>query len=103
MVSQIIWWIVVGLIVGALARLVMPGKQGISIVATILIGIVAAILGGLISYSLLGIDDDGGIKWIPLIISVVLAVIGVGAYAGMQSKRVGSSLPGRMDGSGRAR
>ncbi|MDE9364277.1 GlsB/YeaQ/YmgE family stress response membrane protein [Luteipulveratus sp. YIM 133132] len=82
MLTNIILWILIGLVVGVLARLVLPGRQGIGWVATILIGIVAALLGGFISYQLLGVDDNGGIKWIPLLISVALAAIGIGVYTG---------------------
>ncbi len=41
--SIIIWWILIGLVVGGVARLVIPGRQHIGIILTILIGIVAAI------------------------------------------------------------
>jgi hypothetical protein len=40
--SIIVWWILIGLVVGAVARLVIPGRQHIGIIVTILIGIVAA-------------------------------------------------------------
>lgn len=85
MIMNIITWIVIGLIVGALARLAVPGKQNISIVVTILLGILGALIGGFISYSLLDIDDNGGIQWIPLIISVLVGaalVIGYTKIAG---------------------
>lgn len=44
----IIAWIVLGLLVGILARLFMPGRQPMGLVATILLGIVGAVVGGLI-------------------------------------------------------
>jgi len=47
--SVIIWWILIGLVVGAVARLVIPGRQHIGILFTILIGIVAAIVGGILT------------------------------------------------------
>ena len=47
--SVIIWWILIGLVVGAVARLVIPGRQHIGIIVTILIGIVAAIVGGILT------------------------------------------------------
>lgn len=79
MIGNIISWIVIGLIVGALARLVLPGKQNISMAITIVLGILGALIGGWISYSLLHVDDNGGIQWIPLIISVLC---GAGLTAG---------------------
>jgi uncharacterized membrane protein YeaQ/YmgE (transglycosylase-associated protein family) len=73
--------IVVGLIVGALGRLVVPGRQDISIWLTIAIGIVAALVGSLIA-SALGVGETRGIDWIKLIIQVALAAAGVALVAG---------------------
>jgi uncharacterized membrane protein YeaQ/YmgE (transglycosylase-associated protein family) len=73
--------IVVGLIIGALGRLVLPGRQDISIWLTIVIGIVAALVGSLIA-SALGVGDTRGIDWIKLIIQVALAAGGVALVAG---------------------
>src|ERR1700730_7139313 len=53
--SVIIWWILIGLVVAAVARLVIPGRQHIGIILTILIGIVAAIVGGILTTALLGV------------------------------------------------
>jgi uncharacterized membrane protein YeaQ/YmgE (transglycosylase-associated protein family) len=63
--------VIVGLIIGALGRLVFPGCQDIPIWLTILIGIVAALIGSLIA-SALGVGDPR-IDWIKLIIQVALA------------------------------
>jgi uncharacterized membrane protein YeaQ/YmgE (transglycosylase-associated protein family) len=73
--------IVVGLIIGALGRLVVPGRQDISIWLTILIGIVAALIGSVIA-SALGVGETRGIDWIKLIIQVALAAAGVALVAG---------------------
>jgi uncharacterized membrane protein YeaQ/YmgE (transglycosylase-associated protein family) len=48
-VLQILGLVVVGLIIGALARLLKPGRQRMSILATMLLGVVGAIIGGLIA------------------------------------------------------
>jgi uncharacterized membrane protein YeaQ/YmgE (transglycosylase-associated protein family) len=48
-----IWWLIIGLIAGALARLIMPGKDPMGVLATIVLGIVGSIIGGLI----------GGLIW----------------------------------------
>lgn len=79
-VGTVIGAVIVGAIIGVLGRLVVPGKQDISIVATIGIGIVAALIGGFIA-QLLGVGDTSGIDWIKLIIQVALAAVGVGAFA----------------------
>ena len=68
--------IIIGLIVGALGRLVLPGRQKISIWLTLLIGIVAALIGTFLA-ALIGVDDTGGVDWIELILQVALAAGGV--------------------------
>jgi uncharacterized membrane protein YeaQ/YmgE (transglycosylase-associated protein family) len=73
--------IVVGLIIGALGRLVVPGRQDMPIWLTIAIGIVAALIGSLIA-SALGVGETRGIDWIKLIIQVALAAAGVALVAG---------------------
>ncbi len=81
MVTSIVSAIIVGAIIGVLGRLVVRGKQDISILMTIGIGIVAALVGTLIA-RLLGVSDTGGIDWIELIIQVALAAVGVSLVAG---------------------
>ena len=85
-VSGIITAIIIGLIIGALGRLVVPGKQNIPIWLTILIGIVAAIIDTFIA-SALGVNDTKGIDWIELLVQVVLAAAGVFAVAGLYGRR----------------
>ena len=53
-----IWWLIIGLIAGALARLIMPGRDPMGIIATILLGIVGSILGGLVSWAIWGADTE---------------------------------------------
>jgi len=75
-ITFIVWAIIVGAIVGALGRLVVPGRQNLSIALTIVIGIVAAIVGGLIAGAL----HAGTI--VALIIEVALAAVGVALVTG---------------------
>lgn len=42
----ILWWLIIGLVAGALARLIMPGKDPMGLVATLVLGIVGSIIGG---------------------------------------------------------
>ncbi len=86
MISAIISAIVVGAIIGALGRLVVPGKQNISIWVTIAIGIVAALIGTFIARAL-GVADTNGIDWIQLIIQIALAAVGVALVAGSSRSR----------------
>lgn len=85
MISAIISAIVVGAIIGALGRLVVRGRQNISMVATILIGIIAALLGTFIARAM-GVGETDGIDWIKLVIQVALAAVGVSLYAGSRGR-----------------
>jgi uncharacterized membrane protein YeaQ/YmgE (transglycosylase-associated protein family) len=85
-VTGIITALIVGLIIGALGRLVIPGKQHIPIWLTIVIGIVAALLGTVIARAT-GVADTNGVDWIELLFQVVLAAIGVALVAGIGNRR----------------
>ena len=67
---DIVWYIIAGLVIGALARLILPGKQAMSIWMTILLGVLAAIIGGLIWNAIF--PGNEGIAWIGSIIVAVL-------------------------------
>jgi uncharacterized membrane protein YeaQ/YmgE (transglycosylase-associated protein family) len=58
MLMQIIWWIIVGLVVGALARLIMPGRDPMGWIATAVLGIAGSFVGGFIG-SLIWRSSDG--------------------------------------------
>jgi uncharacterized membrane protein YeaQ/YmgE (transglycosylase-associated protein family) len=74
--SVIIWWILIGLVVGAVGRLVIPGRQHIGMILTILIGIVAAIVAGIITTAVLG----AGHTVITFIVAVLAAALIVSAF-----------------------
>lgn len=65
-------YIIVGLIVGALARLLMPGRDPIGVIATIAIGVIGAIVGGYVWRAVFG--DSGGVEWIGSIL-VAMALL----------------------------
>jgi uncharacterized membrane protein YeaQ/YmgE (transglycosylase-associated protein family) len=83
--TSIIWAIIIGAIVGALGRLVVPGRQNLSIWLTIGIGIVAALIGTAIARAL-GFADTGGIDWRELAVQVILAAIGVALVSGVSGR-----------------
>ncbi len=85
-ISGIITAIVIGAIIGALGRLVVPGRQNIQIWLTIVVGIVAALIGTAIAGAL-GVAQTAGIDWIELIIQIALAAGGVSAVSAIRSKR----------------
>ncbi len=87
MIGTIIGAIVVGAIIGALGRLILPGKQNISLVITILIGIVANVIVTLIVRQL-GYANENGIAWIPLILGAIVAALLIVVYGRVTSKNV---------------
>jgi uncharacterized membrane protein YeaQ/YmgE (transglycosylase-associated protein family) len=83
-ILNLIGIVIGGAVIGALARLVMPGRQNIPIWATIIAGIVGMLVGNYLAV-LLGVRHTGGIDWIRHILQVVVAVLavaGVGAIMG---------------------
>jgi uncharacterized membrane protein YeaQ/YmgE (transglycosylase-associated protein family) len=90
-ISGIISAIVVGLIIGALGRLFAPGRQKISILLTIVIGVLAALLGTWIAQNL-GVAVTDGIDWIELVLQIGLAVIGVLIAARLSGSRRRTTL-----------
>lgn len=84
--GTIIGTIVFGAVVGFLARLALPGKQNISALMTVIIGVVGALVGYWIA-GLLGVDSTKGIDWIRLLISVAVAAAGVVGYSAVAGKK----------------
>lgn len=72
---EILSWILFGLVVGALAKLVMPGKDPGGIIVTILLGIAGALLGGFLGRSL-GIMGDGQeAGWIAAFVGAIVLLL----------------------------
>ncbi len=81
------WWIVIGLVAGLLARMLVPGRQPMGWLLTIGLGLLGSMVGGFISSTLFGTDpQDTGIQTAGLIMSTVGAVIVLALYL-MVSKR----------------
>jgi uncharacterized membrane protein YeaQ/YmgE (transglycosylase-associated protein family) len=85
-ITGLITALVIGLIIGALGRLVAPGKQNIPIWLTMLVGVIAALLGTALAFAV-GVAVTPGIDWIELIVQVALAAVGVSAVAGIYGRR----------------
>jgi uncharacterized membrane protein YeaQ/YmgE (transglycosylase-associated protein family) len=82
----IIWAIIAGLIVGLLARVVLPGRQAIPIWLTIVLGIVGAIIGNYIAVGL-GVEDTSGIDWIRHIAQVAAAAVLIAVVEPLWTRR----------------
>ncbi|GAA3272868.1 MULTISPECIES: GlsB/YeaQ/YmgE family stress response membrane protein [Dactylosporangium] len=85
-VTGIITALIVGLIVGALGRLVVPGRQNIPIWLTIVVGIIAAFLGTLIANAVGISTDTPGVDWGELLVQVLVAAVGVALVAGFAGR-----------------
>jgi uncharacterized membrane protein YeaQ/YmgE (transglycosylase-associated protein family) len=86
LIGSLLSWALFGLIVGAIARFLYPGRQPMSILMTMVLGVVGSFVGGFISY-LFGYDpQDGALQgagWIMSIIGAII-VVWIGLYAASQ-------------------
>lgn len=85
-----IGFIVAGLVIGALARLVKPGKQNLGLIATLLLGLAGSVIGGVIA-NLLGTGDIFELNVLGFIVAVVAAVLLIGVAEGLAGRRKGSA------------
>ncbi len=82
---HLIWWAIVGLIIGVLARLVVPDARGLGVLETILFGIGGALLGGVIA----GLFDVGW--FIELLLAIIVAALLIYVF-GNAKRRSGSGV-----------
>ena len=87
MIGTILGAIIVGLIVGALARLVMPGKQNIGVIMTIVLGALGSFLGSWLVYSLGYSNSNDGFEIIPFLVGIIVAVLLIAAYLGITGRK----------------
>ena len=83
---EIIGVIVAGVIIGALARLVMPGRQPVGALITIVLGVLGVLIGYYLAAAL-GVEATSGIDWLRWIISIIVAVVLIAAYLAMTGRR----------------
>ena len=57
---SIMAWILLGLVAGALAKFIMPGRQGGGIIVTIVLGVIGAVIGGFLGTHVFGFGDISG-------------------------------------------
>ena len=87
MIGTILGAIVVGAIIGALARLAMPGRQNVGMLMTILLGIVGSFLGSWITSQFGYQNANGGFAVLPFLAGVVAAVLLIGVYVAIAGRR----------------
>ena len=78
--------LLIGLFVGALGRLVLPGRQRIGLLLTLVVGSVAAVLGTFVAGAL-DVADTAGIDWIELALQIGFAAAGVAAVDRLRGGR----------------
>ena len=78
---KLLWWALIGLVIGALGRLILPGAQPIGVLATAALGVAAALLGGIIAHAL----DVGGL--LQFVIAIVVAAGLIALYGGSRFHR----------------
>ena len=87
MIGTILSALVVGLIVGALARLIMPGKQNIGVIMTIVLGALGSFIGTWLTYQLGYSNSNGGFEIIPFLVGIIVAIVLIAIYLGVTGRR----------------
>ncbi|AXN44497.1 hypothetical protein DSM43518_00236 [Mycobacterium marinum] len=86
-ITGVITAILIGTVIGVLGRLVVPGKQSIGVLVTILVGIVSAFIGTVIAKAVGIPTATSGIDWLELLVQVLVAAVGVAVVATLMGRR----------------
>ena len=92
--------ILIGIVVGVLGRLALPGKQPIGMLVTILVGIVSAFIGTAIARALGLPTMTNGIDWMELLVQVIVAALGVALVSALLGDRRRTGVMGSRRRSG---
>jgi uncharacterized membrane protein YeaQ/YmgE (transglycosylase-associated protein family) len=86
-ILNVISWLVFGLIVGAIARFLMPGRQDMSWLATALLGIAGSLVGGAVSWLIFGAQESAinPAGWVLSILGAIAVVVAYGKLKGVRS------------------
>ncbi len=93
MIGSIILAIIVGAIIGVVARLVMPGKQSVGMIMTVVLGAVGGLIGSAVAGQFGYHNANGGIAWIPFFIGVAAAVVLIAIYEAVTGRRHHTGMP----------
>ena len=89
MIGSIILALIVGAGIGLVARLIMPGKQDITMVPTVIAGALGGVIGSAVASQFGYHNANGGIAWIPLFIGVAAAIALIAIYESVMGRRTG--------------
>jgi uncharacterized membrane protein YeaQ/YmgE (transglycosylase-associated protein family) len=93
MIGSIVLAIIVGAIIGLVARLVMPGKQNIGMIMTVVLGALGGLIGSWVTSQFGYHNANGGIAWIPFFVGVGAAVVLIAIYEAVMGRRSRTGLP----------
>ena len=97
-ITGILSAILIGIVVGVIGRLLVPGKQPIGMLLTILVGIVSAFIGTALARAM-GIPTvTNGIDWLELLVQVIVAALGVALVSALMARRRPGLFGGRRSG-----
>jgi uncharacterized membrane protein YeaQ/YmgE (transglycosylase-associated protein family) len=88
-ITGIISAILIGIVVGVIGRLLVPGRQPIGMLVTIAVGIVSAFIGTAIARALGIPTATAGIDWLELLCQVIVAAVGVALVSALMGRRTG--------------
>ncbi|ORA35012.1 GlsB/YeaQ/YmgE family stress response membrane protein [Mycobacterium aquaticum] len=88
-ITGIVSAILIGIVVGIIGRLLVPGRQPIGFLVTVLVGIVSAFIGTAIARALGIPTETNGVDWLELLVQVIVAALGVALVASLMGRRRG--------------
>lgn len=97
-ITGIVSAILIGIVIGVIGRLLVPGKQPIGFLVTILVGIVSAFIGTAIARAVGIPTATSGIDWLELLVQVIVAALGVALVSALMGRRSGGLFGGRRSG-----
>ena len=92
MIGSIVLALIVGALIGLVARLIMPGKQNIGMIMTVVLGALGGLVGSWIATYFGYHNANGGVAWIPFFIGVGVAVVFIAVYESLTGRRGRSRL-----------
>ncbi|MFN6553819.1 GlsB/YeaQ/YmgE family stress response membrane protein [Mycolicibacterium septicum] len=97
-ITGIISAILIGIAIGVIGRLIVPGRQPIGILVTILVGIVSAFIGTALARAMGIPTATSGVDWLELLVQVIVAALGVALISALMGRRRTGILGTRRSG-----